>query len=1070
MDSPLHNPTRLTSTTSNRKRKSLDGTTSTATNGAKSIQKENADNIVEKRAKGANGNMIRKKGLGIRNNTTTTSKLATPTGGVRSRIPKPSAKSSSKKKKLLKASGIPSSSSTKKNARAKTNSSSKFSSGVKASGASRITESINDLGQDTLAVVEEFRKQVNKFPNIPKGSKYDHKKRADAFKSAWMDLRKSAGANCIRPVKKFIEDASRIEMKMNNEDHEVRVECEKIAASARSLEQEVNALNLKIQVLSKENTNFSNEKQEFRVEREQLNVKITELEKDLESFKNKLVNMEQEDAVCKEKIVNLSKQLETKREECMLMEEKFNSKANDAQEESLQQQEKLRKEFETERCSLTEKIATLQSEIAAKTTELENSNKNYAVLEAKEAYAKEEITKLNNQINDQKESLHKLEINAAKTSSEIEHLRERLSDKDSQSDRMTDGLKQTLQMSEKRCEEFRIEKLELSEKLAKVNEERRELEQKLAKSEADLTKMTRDYEDAVSDIATLKEEKTALEENVNEMKATNQTLSEEKAILTDKLTTSEGTRTTQEFQIKTFETELNVMRVEKTKMVKQHQDDYKELNEKYTKANEELMETKTNLTMISDKKDSLDTQLAAFTANQGASQQEQMEKICKLSVENETLKKQLGTASEHAVQLLEAEKKIKELEDKIYSREAERRKLHNLVQELRGNVRVAVRVRPLLGNEPNEESNEFGAVKCDKHASFVTLQRSDPKKGNAAFNFDKVFDDTTTNKDVFDDVSDLIQSALDGYQVCIFSYGQTGSGKTHTMQGSLDNEEMRGIIPRAVEQILRTSEKMKNDGWVYTIKTSFLEIYNESVNDLFSASSTKDPNKKYTIRHTKAGVNIDGLNEEVLNDYNQLEGLLARAQRNKSIAATSMNKNSSRSHCCFTLKLVGQNEKRGTEVVGSLNLVDLAGSERLDRSKVSGDRLKETLAINKSLSSLVDVFDALAKKSKHVPFRNSKLTFMLQGCLSGNGKTMMIVNVSPTTKSSNETMCSLRFAKSVNQTELGRAKKNVSGHGNSRPSTAPENSSSSRLHNSKQSRIRPATGRSNLHNSKRQRK
>ena len=106
-----------------------------------------------------------------------------------------------------------------------------------------------------------------------------------------------------------------------------------------------------------------------------------------------------------------------------------------------------------------------------------------------------------------------------------------------------------------------------------------------------------------------------------------------------------------------------------------------------------------------------------------------MEKICKLSVENETLKKQLGTASEHAVQLLEAEKKIKELEDKIYSREAERRKLHNLVQELRGNVRVAVRVRPLLGNEPNEESNEFGAVKCDKHASFVTLQRSDPKKG-----------------------------------------------------------------------------------------------------------------------------------------------------------------------------------------------------------------------------------------------------------------------------------------------------------------------------------------------------
>jgi kinesin family member C1 len=1068
MDSPLYNPTRTTTTTSSRKRKSLDNSNNTSTSLSKtgtSNQKENGINVPDKRAKCANGSILRKKALTNRNNST-----LTPTG-VKSRIPKPTAKSSNKKKMSQKPSGIPSSSKT--TAAATTKISSSKLNGGSMLGSSKITESITDLGQDTLAVVEEFRKQVNKFPNIPKGSKYDHKKRADAFKSAWMDLRKSAGANCIRPVKKFIEEAARIEMKMNNQDHEVRVECEKLAASARSLEQEVNTLNLKIQVLSKENANFMEEKKDTRAVREQLNEKMNELENQLEAFKNKLVNMEQEDAVCKEKIVNLSKQLETKREECTLMEEKFNAKANDAQEEALQQQNNLRKEFETERTSLNEKIVALQSEIATKTTEFENSKTNYAVLEAKETHAREEIVKLTVQINEQKESLHKHEINAAKTSSEIDHLRERLSDKDSQSDRMTDGLKQTLQMSEKRCEEFRLEKLELSEKLTKVNEERRELEQKLSKSEADLIKMTRDYEDAVSNIAILKEEKSTLETNVSDMNERNQTLNEEKAILTDKLTTSEGTRATQEFQIKSFETELNVLRTEKVKSEKQHQEEFNELNQKYNVVNKELMETKTSLTLISDKKDSLDTQLAAFTANQGASQQEQMEKICKLSVENETLKKQLGTASEHAVQLLEAEKKIKELEDKIYSREAERRKLHNLVQELRGNVRVAVRVRPLLGNEPNEEKDEFGAVKCDKHASFVTLQRSDPKKGNAAFNFDKVFDDTTTNKDVFDDVSDLIQSALDGYQVCIFSYGQTGSGKTHTMQGSLDNEEMRGIIPRAVEQILQTSEKMKNDGWNYTIKTSFLEIYNESVNDLFAASSTRDSSQKYTIRHTKSGVQIDGLNEELLSNYDQLEGLLARAQRNKSIAATSMNKNSSRSHCCFTLKLVGQNEKRGTEVIGSLNLVDLAGSERLDRSKVTGDRLKETLAINKSLSSLVDVFDALAKKSKHVPFRNSKLTFMLQGCLSGNGKTMMIVNVSPTTKSANETMCSLRFAKSVNQTELGRAKKNVSGHGSSnRPSTAPE-SSSSRMSNNRQnqSRTRPANARSNLHqNTKRQRK
>ena len=157
-----------------------------------------------------------------------------------------------------------------------------------------------------------------------------------------------------------------------------------------------------------------------------------------------------------------------------------------------------------------------------------------------------------------------------------------------------------------------------------------------------------------------------------------------------------------------------------------------------------------------------------------------------------------------------------------------------------------------------------------------------------------------------------------------------------------------------------------------------MEIYNETVNDLFKVANGGD--EKYTIRQTSGGVEIDGLEKEPLVDVSQLDGLLARAQRNKSIAATAMNQNSSRSHCNFFLNIEGVNAKRKTRVRGALNLVDLAGSERLDRSCVSGERLKETLAINKSLSSLVDVFDALAKKKSHVPFRNSKLTFMLQGC------------------------------------------------------------------------------------------
>ena len=149
-----------------------------------------------------------------------------------------------------------------------------------------------------------------------------------------------------------------------------------------------------------------------------------------------------------------------------------------------------------------------------------------------------------------------------------------------------------------------------------------------------------------------------------------------------------------------------------------------------------------------------------------------------------------------------------------------------------------------------------------------------------------------------------------------------------------------------------------------------------------------------------------------------------------------MNQNSSRSHCVFILHIIGTNEKRNESVHGCLNLVDLAGSERLKRSGATGVAAKETAAINKSLSALVDVFDSLAKKKSHVPFRNSKLTYLMHSCLSGHGKTMMIVNVSPTTASGAETLCSLRFAKQVNQTELGKAKKHVS-------STSSSSSSSS---------------------------
>ena len=159
------------------------------------------------------------------------------------------------------------------------------------------------------------------------------------------------------------------------------------------------------------------------------------------------------------------------------------------------------------------------------------------------------------------------------------------------------------------------------------------------------------------------------------------------------------------------------------------------------------------------------------------------------------------------------------------------------------------------------------------------------------------------------------------------------------------------------------------------------------------------------------------------NDAVQLDEIMQLAARHRSVGHTAMNAQSSRSHSIFTLHLKAKNGNDGIVLKGGLNLVDLAGSERLDRSGATGSRMKETLAINKSLSSLTDVFVAIANKQAHIPFRNSKLTHLLQPCLSGDGKALMMVNLSPTYESYYESLCSLRFASQVNQCELGKPKR-----------------------------------------------
>lgn len=391
-----------------------------------------------------------------------------------------------------------------------------------------------------------------------------------------------------------------------------------------------------------------------------------------------------------------------------------------------------------------------------------------------------------------------------------------------------------------------------------------------------------------------------------------------------------------------------------------------------------------------------------------------------------------------AKRMNEAIIKAEAIEEQLRTEETIRRRLHNQVQELKGNIRVFCRVRPTLTADDElakmkfpdpEESTEIEVRGLDqKNAMGKDITKTLP------FSFDKVFDPDKTNDHVFNEISQLIQSALDGYNVCIFAYGQTGSGKTYTMSSE------DGMIPRALRQIYTTSKELQDRGWNYEMEGSFVEVYNEELRDLLGEEKST---KKLEIHHDMDNeeTTITNVTKLGLDNKEQVESILSQATARRSVAATKANEHSSRSHSVFILKLVGKNSVTGKESKGTLNLVDLAGSERIKNAETSGQRLKETQSINTSLSCLGDVIGALGQgqtgvdprasltnnrdslSAAHIPYRNSKLTYLLQLSLGGNCKTLMFVMVAPEKRCLGETITSLKFAEKVSRTRVGVAKK-----------------------------------------------
>ncbi|XP_041999185.1 kinesin-like protein KIN-14I isoform X2 [Salvia splendens] len=348
----------------------------------------------------------------------------------------------------------------------------------------------------------------------------------------------------------------------------------------------------------------------------------------------------------------------------------------------------------------------------------------------------------------------------------------------------------------------------------------------------------------------------------------------------------------------------------------------------------------------------------------------------------------------------------------------ENRKLYNQVQDLKGSIRVYCRVRPFLPGQNNNMSTvdhiEEGVITINTLAKNGKVRKS--------FNFNKVFWPSATQEEVFSDTQPLVRSVLDGYNVCIFAYGQTGSGKTFTMSGPKDlTETSQGVNYRALSDLFMLAEQRK-DTFFYDVSVQMIEIYNEQVRDLLV---TDGLNKRLEIRNSsQTGLSVpDASLVRVASTYDVLE-LMDLGHRNRAVSATALNDRSSRSHSCLTVHVQGRDLTTGTIIRGCMHLVDLAGSERVDKSEVTGDRLKEAQHINRSLSALGDVISSLAQKNSHVPYRNSKLTQLLQDSLGGQAKTLMFVHISPEPDAVGETISTLKFAERVATVELGAARVN----------------------------------------------
>eukprot|EP00897_Mesotaenium_endlicherianum_P004538 jgi/Mesen1/4111/ME000216S03374 len=403
------------------------------------------------------------------------------------------------------------------------------------------------------------------------------------------------------------------------------------------------------------------------------------------------------------------------------------------------------------------------------------------------------------------------------------------------------------------------------------------------------------------------------------------------------------------------------------------------------------------------------TQLEA-ALEERAHQMAHLEDFFKELEELRETKEEMTREAQHAADVIKKQgEQIVELERVYKEEQILRKRYFNMMEDMKGKIRVYARCRPLSEKERNE--NQHAVVRSPDEFTVEHPWRDGDKPKQ--HQFDHVFDPDASQE------AYLVQSAIDGYNVCIFAYGQTGSGKTYTIYGSPD---MPGLTPRAMHELFEGLDREASRSSV-SLKVYMLELYQNQLEDLLLPKGV--PKKNLEIKKDSKGmVVVDNATLVAVSKLEELQAIVMKGMERRVTAGTLMNAESSRSHLILSIIIEGTNHQTQNIVKGKLSFVDLAGSERLKKSGSTGQQMKEAQAINLSLSALGNVISALAQGEAHIPYRDHKLTMLMSDSLGGNAKTLMFVNISPADTNLEESHNSLSYATRV-RSIVNEAQRNI---------------------------------------------